>query len=276
MDSEKMRSQMGNRSVVPKPLHMTIKCFEVAILWLSIEVANHILFFDTHRELYNVLVIVGYLIGVLFLFALLGTKKFDIRSTLKLRLIDKTIFSVMVIITLGMILLTSGLAEILSSFIPYRSMMEAYLRNRPQSPIGYVLFLLSTSLAAPLLEELIFRGLMQSSLYSRYGLWRSIVIPSIIFGIIHVFPIAMIITMISALLYGYVVHRTKSVFSSLVMHSLNNAFVSIYTIIVYTEIPADIKVDYWGIAFIISGTIVILIGFQFLKKVMCEREVEKM
>ena len=48
--------------------------------------------------------------------------------------------------------------------------------------------MLTTVVVAPILEEILFRGILQESLTRKYGPWRGILIASAIFGIVHGIP----------------------------------------------------------------------------------------
>lgn len=98
----------------------------------------------------------------------------------------------------------------------------------------YWLMLLSLSVIAPILEEFIFRGLLQESLiqcFPKAGR-LTIVISSFIFAYLHLYNlnIALVGYFISGYLFGYLYHRTRDLRYSILAHSLTN---SIITIIYY-------------------------------------------
>ncbi len=96
--------------------------------------------------------------------------------------------------------------------------------NKPlwQLPLVYLGIFLG--IAIP--EELIFRGLLQNTLSTRYGLFKSLFIASLMFGSAHLdngtFPnykYALLAT-IAGLGYGYAYTRTKSIIASATVHAL--------------------------------------------------------
>ena len=78
--------------------------------------------------------------------------------------------------------------------------------------------------AAPLFEELLFRGLIQNGVtrLTRQP-WFGILVASILFAIIHPWWTIPPIFVLSVLL-GYVYHRTQNLWAATLMHALFNAF----------------------------------------------------
>jgi membrane protease YdiL (CAAX protease family) len=63
-----------------------------------------------------------------------------------------------------------------------------YGRLHALGPGAIAVFALSAIVAAPVFEELVFRGLLQRSLTSRFGIRWAIAIQSVCFGVYHVVP----------------------------------------------------------------------------------------
>ena len=82
--------------------------------------------------------------------------------------------------------------------------------------------ILTTIVMAPLLEEILFRGVIQGSSMSRYGTMRSILISSALFGIIHIIPQQVIYAFFIGLILGYIYWKTQSILSVILIHAFNN------------------------------------------------------
>lgn len=77
-------------------------------------------------------------------------------------------------------------------------------------------------------EELVFRGVLLQSLSREERAWRAVLISAAVFGGFHLsFETALrfLPTMWIGLLMGWVVWHSRSIFASMLMHFLNNAFV---------------------------------------------------
>ena len=80
---------------------------------------------------------------------------------------------------------------------------------------------------ASVLEEILFRGIIQESSTMRWGAFRGILITSLIFGAIHIIPQQAVNAFFLALVIGYVYHVTGSLMPVIILHALNNGFSSL-------------------------------------------------
>lgn len=78
-------------------------------------------------------------------------------------------------------------------------------------------------LFAPVLEEFIFRGLVMESLLRRHRRSLSVVVSAMLFAIVHFQPSVMFSAFVSGLVLGTIYLHTNSIFSTIILHSINNA-----------------------------------------------------
>ncbi|MEH6892141.1 CPBP family intramembrane glutamic endopeptidase [Bacillus sp. JJ864] len=87
-----------------------------------------------------------------------------------------------------------------------------------------ILSVISACIFAPIMEEAIFRGFFLNRMAYKWGVKRAIIISSLIFGFGHV-------DVIGAFLFGVVMCllyiKTKSLWTNMIVHALNNTVVSI-------------------------------------------------
>lgn len=82
--------------------------------------------------------------------------------------------------------------------------------------------ILSTVIAAPILEEILFRGLVFESCAERYGKGVALLISSLLFGIVHGIPVQIINAFVVGLILGYIYLKTRSLLSVIILHAVNN------------------------------------------------------
>ena len=85
--------------------------------------------------------------------------------------------------------------------------------------------LILLAVAVPIIEELLFRGLILDSLSESYGSWASIFISSVIFAILHIHPLSVLNAFWGGMIYGYVRMRTNSLWPSIFLHSMWNGHI---------------------------------------------------
>src|SRR5690606_30966839 len=77
-------------------------------------------------------------------------------------------------------------------------------------------------IAAPILEEVIMRGIILDGLLKRYSPVRSILFSSFLFGLLHLNPWQMVSAMVIGIFAGWVYYRTRSLALPILIHATNN------------------------------------------------------
>jgi membrane protease YdiL (CAAX protease family) len=106
------------------------------------------------------------------------------------------------------------------SQIPVPDYMQKILLDRG-SETGVYSFI-TIVIAAPILEELIFRGIILNGLLKSYSPLKSIIISSLLFGLVHLNPWQFIGASIGGILSGWVYFKTKKITLPIIIHMTNN------------------------------------------------------
>lgn len=91
---------------------------------------------------------------------------------------------------------------------------------------------LTLAVAAPILEELIFRGIILRGFLKNHSVARSIFASAVIFGIAHLNPWQFISAFFLGIFIGWIYYRTASIWPCIFVHFVNNAavfFVGLFT-----------------------------------------------
>lgn len=88
-------------------------------------------------------------------------------------------------------------------------------------------FLLLALLVAPIMEELVFRGYLQSSLGKKIPAWAAILITSIVFTLGHSPVILWPMYFLYSAAWGWILLRTGSLKMAILIHILSNLFYAI-------------------------------------------------
>lgn len=82
---------------------------------------------------------------------------------------------------------------------------------------------LSIAVAAPLTEELMFRGVIQPRLERAMPVWAAVVVQAVLFGVTHGTPIQMVYAFLLGLVFGFLRSRTGSILPGFAAHAAFNA-----------------------------------------------------
>lgn len=203
--------------------YMNPSIFETNIFYLIIGVSLLLLgSLVQSKEIYSGLIVTEYLIILLPTITYLKARGYSLKKVLKLNRISAkevalifliVIFSYPVGVFLNylMILLLSNFTELKPTPIPI-----------PQNTGEYLLGLLVISLSPGICEEVLFRGMVMSS-YDKLGKKKAIIISAILFGMFHFNLQNLVGPIFLGIIFGLIVYKTNSLFSTMIAHGVNNA-----------------------------------------------------
>lgn len=129
-----------------------------------------------------------------------------------------------------------------------------------QTPIikSTFLMIISTGIVGPILEEVIFRGIVYEKLQNNYSKKASVFITTILFALMHS-GLQILYAFIMGLLFIYVLEKYKSILSPILVHSISNITVSLCTPYLFTT-------THLNQIFIIGLCILTILYFMYTKK----------
>jgi uncharacterized protein len=85
-----------------------------------------------------------------------------------------------------------------------------------------ILFILATTIAAPITEEIFFRGFLFKGFRQTYGWKTALILSALIFSIFHAQVATLIPMFLLGGLFAYLYHRTESVYPGIILHFIIN------------------------------------------------------
>lgn len=107
--------------------------------------------------------------------------------------------------------------------------MAKMLAAIPRTPLNIIAGFTAIAIAAPLIEELLFRGFLQNAIAKYVPIWAAILLSSLLFASVHLQPYAIPGLMSLSIAFGYLYHRTGSLRMNILLHMANNAFALLIT-----------------------------------------------
>ncbi|MGE7024337.1 CPBP family intramembrane glutamic endopeptidase [Solibacillus cecembensis] len=139
--------------------------------------------------------------------------------------------------------------------------------------IVYILFFVNICILAPIWEELFFRGILLRRLTIKWSPQKSIIVSSLLFGLIHVNPLTVIFAFFLGCVLGYVYLKTKSIIVPIVVHSCSNILAFLQFIwanrssaeLLPTTAGAQMTLRISGITFVLACLIALVIAMKYYK-----------
>lgn len=94
-----------------------------------------------------------------------------------------------------------------------------------ESDYGIYGAILKVVIIAPVIEELIFRGIIMHGLMRNYPKWVAIFFSGLLFALFHLNPWQFPATFLLGLLLGWIMIRTRNIFACILGHAINNGLV---------------------------------------------------
>jgi len=173
-------------------------------------------------------------------------------------------------IIITFIALQFGIISPLISLIPMPDFMkEIFMEMAGRN--GIISFI-SIVIAAPIFEELIFRGIMLDGLLKRYNPTKAILISSFLFGFVHLNPWQFISAFAIGILAGWVYYKTKKLWYAILIHMVNNGLAFLTMALTDpSEYPDTPLIESYGglsifLLVTLSSIIIVVAGVYFLRK----------
>lgn len=141
-------------------------------------------------------------------------KRFSFDFNLRLPKMKWIFYSFLFVATLG-IALVYPLSFLINFLIKKDQSQSSYIELFSILAFGAVFI-------GPLVEDLIFRGIILNVLKVKYGNKLALVVSSILFAIIHIHPAEVITALLMGLVLGYIFIKTNSFSFVILLHSMSN------------------------------------------------------
>lgn len=168
-----------------------------------------------------------------------------------------------------LIVLISGIfiSEPLDSLIPMPDAIREYMLKIFQPNIY---FFLSGVVAAPVLEEILFRGIILEGFLRNYSPQKAIIWSALIFGLAHLNPWQSFGAIAFGLLFGWVYVKTESLIPCIILHFANNLIAFLLTFSISSTFESFyMLINNWVIYGIIFGIALVILtgGIYLLNKI---------
>ncbi len=155
----------------------------------------------------------------------LGLKKIHLWEDLKIGIAGYAAILPFFFLTLMGVAL---LASIFSYEPPPHPLVGIFLEEEKRSPFTVVYSIFLACVAAPVLEEIFFRGFCYPAFKKRWGVMRSLCLSSAFFALIHENLFAFVPIFILGLGLGYLYEKRGTLFPSILLHIMHNSIFIAY------------------------------------------------
>lgn len=133
---------------------------------------------------------------------------------------------IIIIILIGLVslFLISPIINVFDEFLVYIGIPSSNLPININKPINFIYLVLTLGILAPISEELLFRGIIFNGLKQK-GIKTAVLISSLMFMLVHLNLHQTIYQFILGVILALAVLYTNNIFSSVLIHFINNTLV---------------------------------------------------
>lgn len=139
-----------------------------------------------------------------------------------------TVYMLTIPLIIAMAIIMEGIVGLIPMPKYFRDLFEQMIQL---DLAGYI----TLGIAAPILEELVFRGIVLKKFLEKYTPYRAIIYSALIFGIGHLNPWQFVAAFTIGIAIGWIYWKTKSIWPGIFIHFVNNSF-SFYLAKKYNDI----------------------------------------
>ncbi len=152
-------------------------------------------------------------------------KKYSFRSVFRFNPIDKKITGLSIVLSIAITILTDELDRLIGLFVKMPPEFEEFIFGLLKADSLYegVMLFIAAVLMAGVVEEMLFRGILQQALERRLGAANGLFFSAMIFAFIHFNPWWMMQIITLGVVLGIIVWRSNSIVPSILVHCINNA-----------------------------------------------------
>lgn len=149
-----------------------------------------------------------------------------IRKRLRLNRISLNTLLSIILISVGFIVIVDELDRIVYILFGQPDFLQELVDQLQITSIRNGIFIVfTTAIAAPLVEEMLFRGYLQKVLEESWrDITKAILVTSLFFALVHFNPYWIIQIYLLGMVLGYLAWRTNSIIPGIILHGLNNGF----------------------------------------------------
>ena len=243
------------------------KALGVIVLWQIFSIVPQListLIYDFKNEYYMIPIafIISVICSLILIFLLFRIYSLPKISEEKRGVKTKKLVIFSILLLFGYRIFYVGTFEHIINRIPVPEFMEELMRMLEVDNIQAIDFLLNSIFIAPLVEEVVNRGIIFNGLRRKYSDRWAILLSSFLFAFFHLNLQQGINAFIIGVIFAWVYIKTNSIYLCIALHAFNNFIVNP----MYYIIGEDEKGVIASIIYAILGAAIMYVGFKYFKK----------
>jgi len=256
---------------------------------------------DRYPQIWQVVVVILTTLFVTFLLGLIGTiigvktglflleaviilpaliftlrNKFPTITLFRLRPVNKNVIMASIVIGIAFTVVSDEIDRIVQLFFPMPEILREAIEKslKFQSTSDLIIIVVSAVFLAAIVEEMLFRGFVQTSFEHHFDVTKAVMSSALIFTIIHFNPWWAIQVMIFGVILGVMAWKSNSIVPSMIIHFINNGIALIFANIEPEQYQWYLNKDHVSTPLVIAAIFAVFYGMKLFYK-FCDSSLEE-
>lgn len=226
-------------------------------LEMQLEVTNILM-----KEM-NWVLLFASIIALLTYFIMFKVKKRDLKEEINLNSTKKANLLISVGLGIALLFINIFVITLIESTGYFDNAFGEFAEIAESLMGGSILLnILVVGIVVPIAEEVLFRGLVFKTLRKGFTLKWAIIIQGILFGVFHMNLVQGFYAAFLGIVFGYVVYKTKSLWTGIVLHITNNTVSTLLS-----SIEGDFMSVPVMIVFVVAAVGGVILSIKAIKKI---------
>lgn len=208
--------------------------------------------------------------GIIILPALIFTlvNKFPAVTVFRLRSVNMNVILTSVLIGIALTIVADEIDRIVQLFFPMPEILRQAIEEslKIQSTSDLIIIIISAIFFAAIVEEMLFRGFVQTSFEHHFDVTKAVMSSALIFTIIHFNPWWAIQVMIIGVILGVMAWKSNSIIPPMIVHLINNGIALIFANREPEQYQWYLYKDHVSIPIVAAAVLVTFFGMKLFYK----------
>jgi membrane protease YdiL (CAAX protease family) len=202
-------------------------CFLLLLFQLVASLVNGFILiklFGNSDTITTMLLLISDIFSFGLIFAIIINKiKKPITEIFLLKKVSVVLIIYTTLVFIGFTIVLSEIDNLLNLILPMPEFLKKIFADSISNK-SVALCIIVVGIIAPVFEEFFFRGLLLNGFVNNYSIRKSIILSSLLFGLVHLNPWQFVSALIIGIFLGWIYLRTKSLLLNIYFHVIFNSF----------------------------------------------------
>lgn len=182
--------------------------------------------FGSRKELF---LLEGFIIVPALIFSI--RNKFPLMKVFRLKPVSREVVAVSVVIGVAFTIVSDEIDRIVQMFFPLPEPISKAIQEsiQIQSASDFIIIVFSAVFVAAVVEEMLFRGFVQTSFENTFDITKAVMATSLLFAVVHFNPWWSIQVLVFGIILGVMSWKSDSIIPSAIVHLINNGIALLFS-----------------------------------------------